>query len=919
MHHGPELTVVLIAIFGLAVGAGLRLVSSRLSFPYTIAVLLFGLGTGLVLEGTGAAHGDGIGHLLGRGAFITSDLIIFVFLPALVFESAYAIEVHEFRKNLGAVLLLAGPALVLSTVLIAALMVGLTRGSWSWGWSAALVFGALISATDPVAVVAILRELGVTKRLGILIEGESLLNDGTSIVVFTALIGMLSGATPEFSGTGAVLDFLKVVIGGVVVGLLLGFVLSKWIERLFNDPLSEITLTLVLAYSAMVIAEAMLHVSGVMAVVVAGLYMSAQGKTRVSPEVSHFLHRFWGLLGFIANTLIFLLVGLVIAGEGRRATALDIALIAAAYAGVMGVRFFLTYAFQPLVNRLSEGVSASDSAVISWGGLRGAVSLALGLVVSQNPAIDPETGHQILLVTAGVVFLTILVNGSTIGRLLAKLGYNKPPLGEELARLSGRASVLEGVADSLEDLSRSRDLRTVPWGEVQERLSARRAALAEQIGSVMDELGRAPPVERIASYWSRAIAVERQAYWEAFAAGTLSGLAVKLLSHELDLHLDRLAQGHADPPEHRAPVDSIGKGLFGAIGGDGTGYERLALVYDLSRAESLAAERVLSALEGMKDIARESRDALRETYQRYLRLGKERLEDIRTNLPEISMVIESRLARRIELNLEREGLESLARRGVLDEATVHAELESVEEQMHELVRKREQVALPETADLVASTPLFAQLDASALSELAEITEEMILSPGQYLFREGDTGDALYVIARGAVHVIVGDHVVDVLGGGDILGEISLLTGAPRTASIRAATTVTLGKIERTRFEGLVRKHPELGQQIWRAFSRRTFDNRVRTAPAFAYLDRRARLAWFDAGRLVRLLSSEHHSLGAADRYVFVAAGRVGADGRALERGAFEALEGISALSAREDSWITVLPEIPHDPERAPAD
>jgi Na+/H+ antiporter len=907
MHHGVEFTVVLIAIFALATGAALKLLATRLRFPYTIAVLLAGLVIGLLLERTGAEHGTGVGHLLAQGERISSDLIIFVFLPALVFESAYAIEVHEFRKSLGAVVVLAGPALVLSTVLVGAFMVLLTGSTWHWDWTAALVFGALISATDPVAVVAILRELGVSKRLGVLIEGESLLNDGTSIVVFTVLVGVLTGTVSEFSVTASLVEFAKVVAGGVLVGLALGFLLSKWIERLFNDPLSEITLTLVLAYSAMIVAEGLLHVSGVMAVVVAGLWMSAQGKTKVSPEVSHFLHRFWGMLGFVANTLIFFLVGLVIASEARLATAAEGLLILVAYVGVMAVRFVLTYAFQPIVHRLSEGVSSGDSAVVSWGGLRGAVSLALGLVVSQNPSIDADLRREILLVTAGVVFLTILVNGSTIGRLLARLGFDRPPLGEQLSRLAARGLVLEGVQASIDELSRSRDLRTVSWGEVHGRLDEQRRDLQAATDAVRLELAASAAGERVASYWSRAIALERQAYWEAFAAGTLGADAVKRLTHELELHLDRLARGDLDPPPVRAPVEAIGKGVLSVLSGDETGFERLALVYDLSRAESLAAEKVLSSLGSLRDADPEVLETIRTTYQRYLRAGKERLEDIRTNLPEAATVIENRLARRIELNLEREGFEKLAHRGALDEAAAQAELASVEEKMHRLSRSRQAVTIPETADLVASTPLFADLDPAALKELADITEEKVLPPGEYVFRQGDKGDALYVIARGAVHVLVGETLVDVLGGGDILGEISLLTGAPRTASIRAATTVTLGRISRERFDQLMRHHAGLTERIWRAFARRTFDNLTRGHPHFSHLERRVRLEWFDAGRLLPLPAGGTCAAAATDAFAFLATGRVAHGGSVHDRAALIDLAGVRELRAEQESWIALLP------------
>jgi len=927
LDHETELTVVVIAASALAIGALMRLVSARTKFPYTIGMLLVGIGLGVVLEqlagtqgavGTavGAAHGEG-GHgtpnlveMFAQGSAISPHLIIMVFLPALIFESAYAIDVHTFRNNVGAVIVLAVPALVVATLVTAAAMVGITAPFWRWGWPAALVFGALISATDPVAVVAILRELGVSKRLGVLIEGESLLNDGSAIVVFTVLFGMLTDPHAGFSLGASLVQFARVVVGGITVGLILALVLSKWIEKLFNDPLSEITLTLVLAYAAMIIAEGFLHVSGVMAVVVAGLWMGGTGKTQISPEVSHFLHRFWETLGYIANTLIFFLVGLVIATQIEQASLSDVIVVLAAYVAVMLIRFGLVYACQPIAHRLSDGVSLGDSAVMSWGGLRGAVSLALALVISQQPQIDVELRRQIVFATAGVVLMTILVNGTTIGILLAKLGYDKPPLSEEIATLAARAYALERVREQIGDVSRSRDLRACSWGEVEERLQRRFVRLTNSIEQAQSELGRAPAEERIAGYWRRALGLERQAYWQAFGQGTLGGAAVQRLMRELDRQLDRIAAGDLTPPETRMPERAGVPWLGFMNGGRAASFERLSLMYDLSRGESLAAEKVLGVLDALTDLDADTARAIRETYQRYLRTAIERLEDMRTNLPEVASAIETRLARRIELNFEREEYERLGERGVLDEASVGVELHHVEQQMQALKHAAMRVPIPETADLVAQTPMFSSLDEQALALLAELTKEIVVPAGQYLFRAGEKGDSLYIIARGAVHVLVEAEgeplVVDVLGGGDIIGEMALLTGAPRTASARAATSVTLGQIKRDDFERLMGSEPELGDKVWHEFSKRSFDNLVRNLPEFSVLDRDGRRAWFENGAAGQVAPGTAHEVEAHHRYLFVAHGRVRVAGRTYDAPALVGLAGATQVETETGARFALL-------------
>jgi Na+/H+ antiporter len=918
MPHDPELTVVVIAGLALVAGAAMRLFSRRIRVPYTIAMLLLGIGVGLVLRQFEGAE-NAVLSMLARGAAISPHLIIFVFLPALVFESAFALEVHAFRKNLGAVGILAVPALLCSTVLTAALMVWLTSAGgfdWHWSWIAALSFGALASATDPVAVVAILRELGAPKRLGVVIEGESLLNDGTAIVVFSVLLTILTGAAAaSFAPLPLALDFTRVVLGGIAVGLGLAIFFSGWISRTFNDPLVEITLTLVLAYAAMVIAEGFLHVSGVMAVVSAGLWMSAKGKTRISPEVSHFLHQFWEMLAYIANTLIFYLVGLVIATQIHSARALDFLLIVLAWAGVIAIRFAVIFGFLPILNRVADPFTRAEATVMSWGGLRGAVSLALALIVSQHPRVEPVLGQQILLATAGFVLLTILVNGSTTARLLKAFGLDRAPLTERLAQLTAVSSVLRNVEEKIDRVQESRDLRTVLWTDVEQDLYERRRRVEADIEQTRERLATATDQQKAAAYWRRALEMERQAYWAAYAQGTLGATAAQILDHEVELHLDRVDHGDLRPPSSRTP-EPAGPGIdlfrlfrrgehrFGPMQ-----FGRLSLLYDLSRAESRAAEKVLRRLDQLQSSEPGLIREIEASYQRLQLAGKERLEDLRANLPEVTRAIETRLAKRIGLNFEREGFEQAIRGGVLDPGAGAAALGLVKERMKRLWYEATSVALPDFAELCRSTPLFTALDQDALEKIADLALEQVLAPGEMLFRENDRGDSMFIIARGAVHVIKRidgeDVILDILGGGDILGEMALLTGERRTASIRAATAVTLGRIDAEAFNHLMETQPGLRERVWSAFAEREFDTYLREQRVFGYLDHDDRLKWIRSAPM-REISPGDRFETSEEGYLFVVTGSVSDGGQRLSAPALLKLKKDSPVSVTGPARIVHL-------------
>ncbi len=249
---------------------------------------------------------------------------------------------------------------------------------------ASMLFGAVVSATDPVAVVALLKELGASKKLGTLIEGESLLNDGTAIVAFVLLIGVVTGAE-AFLGTGsfigsATIGFGKIGAAGGLVGVLIGLIAILWVRKVFNDPLIEITVVLVTAYAVFFICEHFFHVSGVLGLVALGIVMAGIGRTRISPEVEHFMHEFWEFTAFAANVIIFIVVGVVIAQKAHP-TGMDFAILGLVYLAIHVVRAINMGMFYPLMRKAGYGLPGKDAVVVWWGALRGAIGLALALVV----------------------------------------------------------------------------------------------------------------------------------------------------------------------------------------------------------------------------------------------------------------------------------------------------------------------------------------------------------------------------------------------------------------------------------------------------------------------------------------------------------------------------------------------------------
>ena len=275
--------------------------------------------------------------------------------------------------------ILSVPGVIIAMLLTAALMIGIGTFAPSyegWNWTFALMFGALISATDPVAIVALLKELGTSKRFSMLVDAESMLNDGTGIVLFMLFFGAytLSGA----STASPVADFIMVVAGGALVGTLLAYLCIQFITNVNGDEMLQNSVMILSAYMTFVIAQNYLEVSGVIALVGFGLTVSYMGRLRLKPQVNKFMRQFWELAAHIANTLIFIIVGVVIALKVDFSW-MDLLILICVYAGINIIRILIITIFYPIMKRSGYGLSVRESTILSWGGRDTVLQASFGL------------------------------------------------------------------------------------------------------------------------------------------------------------------------------------------------------------------------------------------------------------------------------------------------------------------------------------------------------------------------------------------------------------------------------------------------------------------------------------------------------------------------------------------------------------
>ncbi|HEX7663127.1 MAG TPA: sodium:proton antiporter [Polyangiaceae bacterium] len=390
----PE--IVLVLLFSIA--TGVAILARRLRVPYTVALVIAGLAFG-----ASAAL---------PGIRLTKDLLFSVLLPGLVFEAAYQLRFEDLRKNALAILVLSVPGVAASMGATAAVL------TWSAstigrpiGLGTAIVFGAVVAATDPIAVVALFKSLGAPKRLAVLLEAESLVNDGTAIVLFTIVLSMVSGAHVDV--VHGVIDFGRIVGLGAAVGFGFGGG-ARMLLRRVDDAMIEITVSMIAAYGSFGVAEE-LGVSGVIATVVAGVGFGSYRETAMSEQTKASLGSFWEYVAFALNSIAFLLIGLSVHVGSLVRQWLPIAL---AFVAVVLGRAIIVALGTLVVRPTHERIPWTWSAVLTWGGLRGALSMVLALSL---PADFPER-ELVVTMTFGVVLLSILVQGTTTSLLLKKLG-----------------------------------------------------------------------------------------------------------------------------------------------------------------------------------------------------------------------------------------------------------------------------------------------------------------------------------------------------------------------------------------------------------------------------------------------------------------------------------------------------------------
>ncbi|MGE0103396.1 MAG: Na+/H+ antiporter [Blastocatellales bacterium] len=520
MNEAHFAITVFIAL--LLVASGVVMATKWIRVPYTLALVI----VGLVIS---PMHFLPVVH-------ISPELILLIFLPALLFEASWNLKIDHLRENWRPILLLAVAGVILSVGVIGGIM------HWAIGlsWSTALLFGAIISATDPVSVLALFKELGAPKRLNTIVEGESLFNDGTAVVVFRIILGIVIGATGMESTGGMLLsslrEFVVVVFGGLAVGALIGIAAST-ITSYFDDHLLEITLTTITAYGSFLAAES-LHVSPVIAVLAAGMIIGNYGRARgMSPTTQVAVNSFWEYAAFVVNSLVFLLIGL----EVQFAHLFDNKwMIAWAVAAMLIARMAAIYGLIPISNLLTEKIPFRWQHVLFWGGLRGSLSIALVLSLPVN-----LPGRQTLVALVfGTVIFSLLAQGLTIAPLLRRLGLGRQNTGMSEFELLQSDLLAEAAARAeLEDMLNRGMITDRIYRSMHPELNARHSDLNAKLAEI-DGIDAEIELQHRKRVLERLIHARKARLMFLLREGMMADETHRTLNEKLDRQLSEILGGH---------------------------------------------------------------------------------------------------------------------------------------------------------------------------------------------------------------------------------------------------------------------------------------------------------------------------------------------------------------------------------------
>jgi CPA1 family monovalent cation:H+ antiporter len=785
----------------------------RMGLPYTVLIAALGAGLGfLALLGS---EGNGVLSYAASSLQqlrIPSDGFFYVFLPPLLFAGGLTVDVRRLMDDVAPVLVLAVIAVLFCMLAVGLSLWLVTGAALLW----CLMLGAIVATTDTAAVLSIFRDIGAPGRLTVIVEGESLFNDAAAIAIFFVLQGMLlSGA--EFSLFEMSGEFAKGLIGGLLWGYLVARVYCWAIGQFRTGIVSEITLSVSLAYFTFVTAQAFLLVSGIIAVVVAAMTFVSSGRTKLSPGTWDTLLVTWKQLEFWATSLIFVLASMLTPKMLSEFRLSDLIGIATIFFAALIARATVMWGIFPLLTLagIAQAISSAYKAVLCWGSLRGAVTAALALSVSENAAVEavaPGAGRFIFVLAMGYVLATLFVAAPTLRPLMRILRLDKLTPQERLVRDRVMAMSRGRVREALVSVSQGLGM-TMPLVAAQ---ASGKLAPVEDIHAELSQsdLARAGLI----------VAANREAEMslEYLQRGVVGRRIAERLRSDASAVLDGVrsngAQGYIKAAlSNQNPSWSFRSARWlhrrfswtGPLSDEIAGRFELLIVEQLMLGELqiFAKEKIASLIGG------ESSSEVNAALSARQEAISGAIAALDLQYSEFTQAMRSRFLERLSISLEEAEYRNQHDQNLISNE-VYEDLEENRRRRKSKLEHRPPLNLGlELAEMLMKVPMFVGLDQTQIGRLAQLLTTHLAVPGEAVIKTGETGDRMFFIASGTVDVIVAGQVVRKLERGDFVGEMALLTNQRRNADVISSGYANLLSLERRDFDVFLRNHPQLKARI----------------------------------------------------------------------------------------------------------
>ncbi|MEA2809063.1 MAG: monovalent cation:H+ antiporter, family [Rhodospirillaceae bacterium] len=804
--------------------------AERFRLPHTVLLAIAGMGLGflgswiITSEIRLGALGDAFVGL--DKLEVGTEVFLPLFLPPLLFTAGLTIDVRRLLDEVWAVLLMA----IVAVLVCIAIVGGVVHLATGVDLVVCLLLGAVVSTTDPAAVIGIFRDVGAPKRLSILAEGESLLNDAVAIAAFGVFIGILiSRSSPDQTEvvltdpTGAVVVFLREFVGGLICGFVMARGAMVLLPRLGESDAAIASVTVSLTYLSFLVADRYWHVSGVVSVVMAALTVAAYGPTHLHPRQWTALRQLWAQLEFWANCLIFVLASMLAANVLVKITWLYAWGVAAVVVGAFLARALVVFGMLPMLEkvRLVQPVDKRYKAILVWGGLRGAVTIVLAMVAAGDQRLSEEVREFIALSATLFVLVTLFVNATTLGLIMHVLGLDKLSRLELALRDRVLALSRVNVDRHLQQIMRRHNARV-------EGIDADPASAGEaEIESVPAELALDLD-ERVKVGLVTLCTREKELYLELFEQQILSRRMVAVLAARADRLIDTVRdRGVAGYEQWLRDISRPDAGfrvalwLHRRLGFAWLLTERLADRFEiLMVSQSVLAELAAFNISSVSDLlgpdAEVELAAVNENRQEAVDSA---LKALSLQYPGYAESIQARQLERAAIRFEAAEYARRLQEGIISRE-VYNDLREQLAKRRGAIGQRPPLDLGlELAGMISRVSLFASLDRKTIAEVGKRLRALVALPGEKIVAIGGPPDAMYFIAAGEVTVKAPTFEVT-LKEGDFFGEMGLLTDQPRNADVIADGYCHLLVLYRKDFRELLDRRPAVRAEIEAVAARR---------------------------------------------------------------------------------------------------